>query len=217
MRYVRVFFSIFMIIAAGTSVRAETVILRSGKKIQGKILEKTADYIKVDYTPAPLYYYWDSIASIDGQALPGRAPRSEPQPVKEAAAGDTRERDLKELLDAKDKEIESLRSQLKESLQVKEDFAILKQAFKKLQSKYYNNVGGTFLNEKAFENAAVAFENALEVDPWNPEACFNLALLYDNYLGDRAAAVDFYERYLVLVPHAQDRPQIEKRIAQLKS
>jgi tetratricopeptide (TPR) repeat protein len=200
---------------SGTIAFAETIVLKSGKQIQGKILEKTADYIKVDYAPAPLYYYWDNIVSIDGQALPGRAQKAQIQP----AAGevrDTNDREASALLDAKDKEIESLRSQLKETQQVRDDFAVLKQAFKKLQAKYYNNLGGTFLYEKAFENAAKAFEDALEIDPWNPEACFNLALLYDNYLKDTKAAVLFYERYLVLIPEAQDRRQIEERIEQLK-
>ena len=93
---------------------------------------------------------------------------------------------------------------------------MLKQAFKRLQAKYYNNLGGTFLYEKAYENAAAAFEDSLEIDPWNPEACFNLALLYDNYMKDTKAAVSFYQRYLVLVPKAQDRRQIEERIEQLK-
>ena len=215
MKYVFGCILILIVIGAGDLARAENIVLRSGKKIQGKILEKTTDYIKVDYEPAPLYYYWDSIASIDGQTLPGRSQKAQAQQV-EATVSGTGDKEAKELLDAKDKEIESLRSQLKESQQLRDDFVVLKQVFKKLQAKYYNNLGGTFLYEKAFENAAAAFENALEIDPWNPEACFNLALLYDNYMKDTKAAVSFYERYLVLIPNAQDRPQIEERIAQLK-
>ena len=38
-----------MVIGTGDIARAENIVLRSGKKIQGKILEKTTDYIKVDY------------------------------------------------------------------------------------------------------------------------------------------------------------------------
>ncbi|MFA5099881.1 MAG: hypothetical protein WC547_03235 [Candidatus Omnitrophota bacterium] len=215
MRYITGFFLILIVICFSQSAQAESIVLRSGKTIEGQILEKTDDYIKVDYKPSPLYYYWDSIDSIDGQTVPGRAQKAQPQEA--ALTAGSGDRELKELLDARDKEIESLRAQLKDTEQARADFAVLKQAFKRLQAKYYNNLGGTFLYEKAFENAAAAFQEALDIDPWNPEACFNMALLYDNYMKDAKAAVSFYERYLVLMPDARDRQQIEDRIAKLKN
>jgi tetratricopeptide (TPR) repeat protein len=183
---------------------AETIVLKSGKMIEGKILERTKDHIKVDYKPVPLYYSWDNIDTIDGQPVPGRVQKASQQ-----TAAPT-------LLDAKDKEIESLRSQLREYQQFKEEFVRLKQAYMKLQARYFNNLGGTFLYEKAFDKAAAAFQEALDIDPWNLEACFNLGMLYDEYLKDAKAAVSFYERYLVLAPNAEDQREIEDRIAKLK-
>lgn len=199
---------------------AETVVLKSGKTIQGKILEKTKDYIKVDYKPSPVYYNWDSIDTIDGQPVPGRqqkaAPKQSDQPAGTAMPSAAEAGNMQALLDAKDKEIEFLRSQLSDSRQLKEDFDRLKQAYMKLQAKYFNNLGGTLLYEKEFDKAARAFQEALDIDPWNPEACFNLGMLNDEYLKDAKAAVSFYERYLVLSPNAPDRREIEDRIAQLK-
>ena len=43
---------------------AETVVLKSGKIIEGKILENTDDYIKIDYFGVPLTYYLDDVESI---------------------------------------------------------------------------------------------------------------------------------------------------------
>ncbi|HNQ50230.1 MAG TPA: hypothetical protein PKL03_02215 [Candidatus Omnitrophota bacterium] len=208
------------IVFTGNIAFAETIVLRSGKRIEAKILEKTKEYIKIDYKPSPLYYNWDSIDTIDGQPVPGRKPRAAPLPVQPEAAAPASSpagnEQMQSLLDAKDKEIESLRTRLKEDQKIREDLDRLKQAYMRLQAKYFNNLGGTFLYEKEFDRAAHAFQEALDIDPWNPEACFNLGMLNDEYLKDAKAAVAFYERYLVLAPNAEDRREIEERIAQLK-
>ena len=44
---------------------AETVTLKSGKKIEGKIVEKTAEYIKIDSGEGPLYFKFSYIAAIE--------------------------------------------------------------------------------------------------------------------------------------------------------
>ena len=45
-------------------VFAETIILKSGKEIDGKILEKTDDYITVDFHEVPVTYFLDEIEQI---------------------------------------------------------------------------------------------------------------------------------------------------------
>lgn len=47
-------------------VCAEAIVLKSGKTIEGKLLEKTDEYIKIDFQGVPLRYYFDEIDSIDG-------------------------------------------------------------------------------------------------------------------------------------------------------
>lgn len=44
---------------------AETVALKSGKTIEGKITEKTDKYIKIDFDGTPLTFFLDEIESID--------------------------------------------------------------------------------------------------------------------------------------------------------
>ena len=46
---------------------AETIILKSGKSVQGKIITKTDKYIKIDFQGVPLTYFFDEIESIDGK------------------------------------------------------------------------------------------------------------------------------------------------------
>ena len=48
---------------------AETVVLKSGKTVEGKLIEKTDEYIKIDFLGAPLTYFLDEIESIDGNKL----------------------------------------------------------------------------------------------------------------------------------------------------
>jgi len=49
-----------------SSVYAETVLLKSGKSVEGKLIEKTDKYIKIDFQGVPLNYFLDEIESIDG-------------------------------------------------------------------------------------------------------------------------------------------------------
>lgn len=47
-------------------VFAETIVLKSGKKVEGKITEKADRYIKIDFDGVPLTYYIDEVNAIDG-------------------------------------------------------------------------------------------------------------------------------------------------------
>jgi uncharacterized protein DUF5684 len=58
-------------------VFAETIILKSGKQIEGEKIEQTDDYIKIDFYGIPVTYYFNDIQSIDGKPL--IAPQSKPQ------------------------------------------------------------------------------------------------------------------------------------------
>jgi tetratricopeptide (TPR) repeat protein len=45
---------------------AETIVFKSGKTIESKLIEKTDKYIKIDFQGTPLTYFLDEIKSIDG-------------------------------------------------------------------------------------------------------------------------------------------------------
>jgi hypothetical protein len=48
---------------------AEKIILKSGEIIEGNVIEKTDEYIKVDFYGLPLTYFMDNIASIGGKEV----------------------------------------------------------------------------------------------------------------------------------------------------
>ena len=49
------------------SIFAETIVLKSGSIVEGKLIEKTDKYIKIDFQSVPLTYYLDEVESIDGK------------------------------------------------------------------------------------------------------------------------------------------------------
>ena len=60
--------SLLMILAVSliflNHLSAETVILKSGQKVEGKIKERTDKYVKIEFQGLELVYYQDEIASI---------------------------------------------------------------------------------------------------------------------------------------------------------
>lgn len=48
---------------------AETLLLKSGQKIEGKILEKTDEYVRINFAGVALTYFLNEIVSIDGKPV----------------------------------------------------------------------------------------------------------------------------------------------------
>ncbi|MDD4294446.1 MAG: hypothetical protein PHP69_02910 [Candidatus Omnitrophica bacterium] len=48
---------------------AENIVLKTGRTVEARIMEKNNNSIKVDLYGVPVTYYFDEIASIDGQAV----------------------------------------------------------------------------------------------------------------------------------------------------
>lgn len=66
-----------------------------------------------------------------------------------------------------------------------------------------------------FSQAKDAYERALALDPSYATAAYNLGILYDLYLGDKAQAQAQFERYLSLTPAGD--PQVTKWLLELKN
>lgn len=56
-----------LVISLPSFACAETLILKSGQKIEGKIIEKTDKYIRIEFEGVILPYFYDQIQSIDGK------------------------------------------------------------------------------------------------------------------------------------------------------
>ena len=44
---------------------SETIVLKSGQKVEGRIIEQTDKYVKLDFYGVELVYYHDEIASVE--------------------------------------------------------------------------------------------------------------------------------------------------------
>ena len=62
---IRVIVLLALCVCLSSVVFAETVVLKSGKIIEGKLLEETDKYIKIDFEGVTLTYFLDEIASIE--------------------------------------------------------------------------------------------------------------------------------------------------------
>jgi hypothetical protein len=62
-------FIIFCLILCSNSTLcySETIKLKNGNTIEGRIIEKTEQYITVEFEAVPITYYFDEIESIDGK------------------------------------------------------------------------------------------------------------------------------------------------------
>ena len=61
---------IFLIISlVFGNVFAESIVLKSGKTVEGRLIEKTNKYIKIDFQGVLLTYFLDEIESIDGAKI----------------------------------------------------------------------------------------------------------------------------------------------------
>ena len=67
------------------------------------------------------------------------------------------------------------------------------------------------LNDKRLQDAADRYEDALHVAPWWPEGHFNRALVLSE-IGDYSGAVNEMQRYLALVPDAQNARAAQDKV-----
>lgn len=56
---------LLLVLCFPISLFAETIVLKSGKTVEGKIIEKTDKYIKIDFQGVPITYFLDEIESIN--------------------------------------------------------------------------------------------------------------------------------------------------------
>lgn len=81
---------------------------------------------------------------------------------------------------------------------------------------YYFNLGLEYLNKGQFVLAEEAFKLAVNLNPLDKDACYNLGILYENYLGNNQKAKKYYQQYLNIAPEAPDAARVSEWIAALK-
>jgi tetratricopeptide (TPR) repeat protein len=98
-----------------------------------------------------------------------------------------------------------------------ESIAALEQAVKvsPQQAVFFNQLGVSYRHKGLFDKARRAYESALALDANYADAHLNLGVLLDLYLGEGAAALVHYERYLALSPGGD--ATVGKWVAELRN
>lgn len=65
----RILTVLFLSLLLCASAYADTITLKSGKKVDGKIVEKSADWVKVDSDGVKLTYFLDEVGDINGEKI----------------------------------------------------------------------------------------------------------------------------------------------------
>jgi Tfp pilus assembly protein PilF len=85
------------------------------------------------------------------------------------------------------------------------------------EAKYNLNLTNAYLNlnRGQFRAAAENFENALTYSGADPRLIFNLGVIYDQKLVDKARAIYYYRRFAELAPNAPEGKAALRRIGEL--
>jgi tetratricopeptide (TPR) repeat protein len=77
------------------------------------------------------------------------------------------------------------------------------------KADYYYNKAIDFIEDEKYQEAAGALKKTIELDPQDPDAYYNLGVLYEDYLDDKWEARRHYRKYIRLAPDAKDSLQVE--------
>ena len=137
---------------------------------------------------------------------------------------ENREADLQRLkktfeqIEEKIKKEKNVRNEkaIDEKKELQEKVSSLETTLQKERALYYYNLGVAYTQSKLYDEAVEVYEKSLKFNNDNPEAHYNLALLYDNFQQDSEKAISHYQKYLELKPDADDKEEVEDWIKRLK-
>jgi tetratricopeptide (TPR) repeat protein len=85
---------------------------------------------------------------------------------------------------------------------------------KALLDLLYYSLGLNYTTAVDFPRAIEAFEEALQNDPKDADACYNLGLLYSVYRQDKKTADKYYRRYVELAPAGPKTEEVKRRLGE---
>lgn len=62
----RMLLILLLVLCSPIYIFAETIVLKNGKTVEGKLIEKTDKHIEIDFQGVSLEYFFDEIKTIDG-------------------------------------------------------------------------------------------------------------------------------------------------------
>jgi outer membrane protein assembly factor BamD (BamD/ComL family) len=80
---------------------------------------------------------------------------------------------------------------------------------------YYYNQGVEQLKRKEFKEAESSFKQVMILNPQDPEASYNLGVLYEKHLKNKKEALKYYLRYINLSPGSKDAEEVKSWIKEI--
>ncbi len=104
----------------------------------------------------------------------------------------------------------------KEKKELEGKLKSLEETLQKERGLYHYNLAVSYAQAKLYDEATESYEKSLTFNPDNPDAHYNLGLLYGNVKSDPDNAVLHYRKYLELSPDAEDKEEVLGFIDKLK-
>lgn len=128
---------------------------------------------------------------------------------------------LKQKLEKFKKENKELQTQqtkffLRERDKLKNKVSSLDATLKEERALYHYNLGVAYSQIKFYAEAINEYEKSLMFNSNNPDAHYNLGILYGNFQGNPAKAKEHYRQYLELKPNAEDKAEVESWIKRIQ-
>jgi tetratricopeptide (TPR) repeat protein len=116
-------------------------------------------------------------------------------------------RDLQQALSMKDEQLKEANAEI---AHLKEVIHKIWKANQQEKINSYYNMGCVYRACRMYKEAEKQFLKALELDPSDAGVHYNLAVLYDDDLNDKAKAREHYERFLQLSPNDKDAARVNE-------
>ena len=78
------------------------------------------------------------------------------------------------------------------------------------------NLGVIYMHQNAYEQAASEFNYTLQRNPNDAMAHYNLGVIYNFHLAKHKEAIEHYQAYVRLSPHAEDLKDVQYQLFQLR-
>jgi tetratricopeptide (TPR) repeat protein len=82
---------------------------------------------------------------------------------------------------------------------------------------YYSEAGDVYMQYSLYDKAIEAYNKAAKIDPNDAKVQLRLGFLYKRVQDEPKEAVSHFKRYLLLMPHAKDRKEVQYMIEMLSN
>jgi len=180
---------LFLVSFSGLA-KGETVILKTGKVIEGRITERTLEYIKVDIGGITIKYYLEGVVSIDGEEIARNRSETTQSPLtSEGAISKERIRSQTWMEHYALAEEHLERRQYKQAID--EFNKVIEEDLRAYEA--YTGIGFAYIQQGKYEEAIKSFEKATEINPDYAPAYDNIGVVY-SLLRRYREAIPYFEK-----------------------